>query len=226
MELAVTLLFSVLTAIWPGLTPVTLFPIALGSLLVVASLVVAVRFARSVDRQGALRGYGPAVALVVGSVAVFGSLLLALAQPASIPAFVVGAVGATCCYATVLPALFAEGRKTVALQAVTVLSLLWIAGFLTVGATASGGTRHYEVAGLFGLLSIAVAFAGTVSQGWTDGKLAPVGGGWSGWLFLGAVFLLPAAIGAVFGEEVLFVAYLAATVIGTLLWWFSRLAGY
>ena len=225
IELAATQPLSVWTGLLPDLTATTVFPIGLGSLLVLASLTVAARTVRSVDRQGTLRAYGPAVALLLGSGGVFGSLLLAHDQPASITAFVVGAVGATCCYVVVLPASFADGRETVAVQAVAVLTVLWIAGFLTVGGTASSGPRHYELAALFGLLSIAVPIVSTVSKRRRDSKLSYSERGRSGWLLLGAAFLFPATIGTVFGEELLFIAYLAATVIVSLLWWFTRLAG-
>ena len=225
LELAATQPRSVWTGLLPELTATTVFPIVLGWLLVLSSLTVAVRTVRSVDRQGTPRAYGPPVALLVGSAGVLASLLLALDKPASIPAFVVGAVGATCCYVAVFPDLSGDGRQTVAVQAVAVLSVLWIAGFLTVGGTASSGTRHYELAGLFGLLSIAIPIVSTVLKRWTDSKLPHPEQGWSGWLLLGAAFVIPAAIGTVFGEEELFVAYLAATVIGSLLWWFGRLAG-
>ncbi|MFC6722265.1 hypothetical protein [Halobacteriaceae bacterium SHR40] len=225
-ELVATLPFSVWTDLLPELTAAIVFPIVLGSLLVLASVTVTVRSVRSVGRQGTLREYVPVVGLLVGSLGVFGSLLVALDQPASIPAFLAGAVGAVCCYATVLPALVGNGRQTVALQAVAVLSILWIAGFLAVGATASGGTGHYELAALLGVLSIAVPVVRTGVNRPAEDRLATPGRGWAGWLLLGAAFLLPTTIGAVFGEEVLFVAYLAATVVGSLLWWFSRLAGY
>lgn len=191
------------------LTAATVFPILLGSALILASLLVAVRSLRVSGRAAA-----GAVA-VLGALGVAASLVGGLDRPGSPGAFAVGAVGASCCYAAVCPELFAgDSRRTA--RTVALLSVLWIAGFLTVGATAGVGSRHYVLGGVFGLLVAGVAL---VSSWWNDDRT----GQQYGWLGLSAAFLCPATVGVIFGEELLFVTYLIAAVVGTVLWWFDRL---
>lgn len=198
-------------------------PLALTGILIVASLFVAGRQLRRTGGKADLRELGPAAGLVLGSVGIATSVMIALDRPESILAFVLGAVGATSCYLGVFGRLFGDEDRTFPDELVAVTSVLWIAGALTVGVIAGADARHYAVGAAFGTL-LAIATVGFTAWQRRSSD-SPVGRSelLGGLLFAGG-FLVPATVGTIFGEEILFVTYSIAFVLAVILWWFLRLS--
>jgi hypothetical protein len=194
------------------------FPVAVAVLLGVAAVADTVRVL-SVRRAG--YPYHRTAGVLAGTGGVLVSLWIVLDSPESIVGFVVGALGATLCYVTVVPQSFEGDQQSIAAQAVAVLSLLWIAGALVVGETAAGGTSHQVWGSIFGV-ALSVVLPGvrrvsqTVREGGNAHRVAVAA--------LVAAFLLPVLLTALFSEEVAFVSYLVAVVLVVILWWFWRLA--
>lgn len=204
------------------LTVEAAIPLTVAAILIMASLSVAVRDWRRTGPEFDLSEHGPAVVLVLGSIGIAVSLAMALDQPDSVPAFVVGAVGATGCYLGVFRRLFVDEGGSFLEQFVAVTSVLWTAGALTVGAVAGAGAGHYAVAAVFGTVLV-IATGGFMVQRRTGPESSmPTSESLGGLLFASA-FLVPATVGTLFGEELLFVTYSITFVLTVILWWFLRL---
>lgn len=198
-------------------------PLVVAWVLIVASLSVAVRDWRRTGAERDLHELGTVSALVLGSVAIAVSVTMALHRPDSLSAFFLGSVGGTGCYLGVFRRLFVDEGGTFLHQLVAVASLVWTAGALTVGAVAGAGAGHYAVAAAFGTVLAITTVAFTIRQ--RTGSESP---GTStvllGGLLLAGAFLVPATVGTLFGEEILFVTYSIAFVLTAILWWFLRLS--
>lgn len=188
-------------------------PAVLGSTLLGSGVLVAVRMFRS-------RSPFLAFGCLLGCLGVGTQLVLAAEAPASRVAFLCGVLGGACLYGAGVGLL---PERRVGRQWLAVGSGIWVAGTITVTISLTAARWPHRWSLPLGVVLPAVP--GVLS--WLRGEWRPrrnwriLAGG-----VLGGVFVLPVAIDSLFGEEVLFVAYLAATVVGSLLWWFSRLAGY
>lgn len=204
-------------------------PTAMGTALVVASLVVGFRLYRS--------GASPLLVAgaLLGSVAVVAHLAVAAGEPASTVGFLLGSVGGICWYVVGVSAVPARAKdlnsdarlsgiahsNSIVHQSLVVGGILWIAGTVTVTTTVSPQEWPIRWSLLIGLFLAAIAAVPRI------GGQEPTAEIESRRLFLGVLtsaFLLPAAVGVVFGREILFVAYLIAVVIAVIGWLLVRVA--
>jgi hypothetical protein len=190
-----------------GLTGAFVIPVGIGAVLVSIAVVVAVREGRRTARPVVL------AACLVGAGGVGTQTVLARTMPASQLGFLLGTTGGWCLY---IGWQFSQRWEKMAEQGLAVGGVLWISATITITVTLAGPNWPVR----WGLaLGLTTAIA-TVALGrwhreverrkWTATPVA-------------VAFLGPAAIGAVFGPDILFVLYLIAAVVVVIGWSLLRL---
>jgi len=183
------------------------FPVAaaVGATLLVTALGLAVQALR--PPRAALVAGG----CLLGTVGVLAQLLLTAGEPASRGGFLLGLVGASAWYGAGVQ-LLADRLVGLGRQWLTVGSLLWIGGTVTVTATAAPANWPLVWCLLLGLALLAVTvlvwLAGPDSVREWDRQAG----------LLSGAFLAPSVLGVLAGEEILFVAYVLAFAMSLVCW--------
>jgi hypothetical protein len=190
-----------------GLTAAFAVPVATGAVLVGVAAVVAVREAQHTARPGVVG------VCLLGAGGVIAQIVLVRTTPASRLGFLLGATGGWCLYTGWQ---FSRRWEKLAEQALAVGGVLWISGTLAITVSVTGPDWPIR----WGLTIGLTAAIATVTLGrWhrertgIERTATPVI----------VAFVGPAAIGAVFGPEILFVLYLIAVVVVVLGWSLLRL---
>ena len=154
----------------------------------------------------------------VGTLAVCGQLALAESSPAARVVFLLGIVGGWCWYVGWLR----SERQTLAEQSLAVGGLLWVGGTITLAVSFDGPGWPVGWSLAAGVVASAVTALFCRLSRKTDGTVlrvgkesAPVAG----------IFVAPAAVGWLFGGELLFVLFLISAVTVLLGWSLVRLTG-
>lgn len=195
-----------------GLGPGFAVVAVIAGLFPVCSFGLALAAVRSTDPD--FRG---ALIAFLGTAGVVVHVLLAARDPASAVGYLSGTVGAS---VSVVAASRSTSSRPNALTAQTlgVAGLVWISGSVTVVGGSAAADWPYVFAGTVGAATLSravlVSRAGPVDDDMPAYRRAS--------LALGAAFLLPAAVGAAFGPEVLFVSYLVAVGVLVVCWWLVR----